>query len=587
MNVSRGVRLRPALARETWLSSLLIVVAVAVTVVAGSQYWSHILLLGCVYLIAANGLNLLRSQAGQMSFGQGAIVGVAAYVTALAAAVWELPAPLPVVAGLVAGLITGLLMSLPSLRVQGFYLGFVTMAAALALPEFLYLFEEQTRAMTGVNVLPSWVHTTLFGSVDILMILVVVCAAASLLLVAAVQSSRFGRQMRMAGESPEAASTLGLSPGGLRLAAFGLSSACASVAGVLYVGLIQYVAPGSFALALSIMLYFIVVIGGPGTIAGPIAGVVIMYFVPDVLLASYLDYRMLIYGMLAMVVMFAIPDGVVGGLRRLVRRVKRETGDVGIISLTPILQNAPAADERAETSDDIVLSVQDVTRSFGSVRALDGASLEIRRGTLHAVVGPNGSGKTTLLNAISGLIAADSGSIRFDDQDVTRLSATGRARLGLARTFQTPRVLGGLSVWENIDCGASAERPIPWVAEALESVRAEWDAIGASRLPHGQRRFLEVLRVLHRGPQLVALDEPAAGLSHLERAEFGRLLRELVSATGITILMVEHDLELVWSSADMISAVDGGRVIATGTPAELRHSDTIAHLFSGVSHVGG
>ncbi|MCZ4497552.1 MAG: transporter [Marmoricola sp.] len=586
--LSRWVR--PELLRELFVGILIVVLAVAVPVVTGDLFWQQTMLLACIYVIAAAGLDILRSQAGQMSFGQGAVVGVAAYATALASTAWELPAPLPILIGLAAGMVFGLILALPSLRVQGYYLGFVTMAGALALPQILFLFKDQTRAMTGVNVLPSAIHETVIGTLDWLTIAVIVATIASITLIAVVQSSRWGRQMLLAGESPEAASTLGLSAGRLRLQAFALASATASVAGVLYVAVIQYVAPGSFTLALSIMLYFVVIIGGPGTVIGPIAGVVVLYLFPDHALASLIDYRLLIYGVIAFAVMFLVPDGIAGGLRRLVKRLgsNRRPTNRGTISLQPILGAAPSGERAAPSADDSPLLIVDsVSRHFGSVRALDEASLEVQRGTLHAIVGPNGSGKTTLLNAISGLVTIDRGSITFDGHDVSGQSATARARRGMARTFQKPRVLSQLSVWENIDTGSHAHQPIPWIEGALAGLQKDWEKVDGGSLPHGQRRFLEVLRALRQGPSLIALDEPAAGLSHAERVEFGRLLRDVVQITGISVLMVEHDLELVWGSADVISVVDSGRVIATGTPAELRNSPTIAHLFAGVHHVAG
>lgn len=578
--------MRPALAREAGISSTLVVLAVGYVVVTGNLYWKQILLVACLYLIVANGLNILRSQAEQMSFGQGAVMSVAGYVTALATAVWEWSGILSVVAGLVAGMLTGLVLSLPSLRVQGYYLGFVTMAGALALPDIYYLFKDTTQATTGVNVLPSAINDTITGDLDWLTLAIVVCVVLSIVLVGLVRSSLMGRQMKLAGTSPEAASTLGLRPGALRLKAFAIASFCASVAGVLYIGLILYIAPGSFTLSLSILLYFIVIIGGPGTIAGPLAGVIVLYVVPDGALADLLDYRLLVYGVIAFLVMFFIPDGIVGGLLRLIRRLRPAGKAAGVISLEPVLENLPPRRAADDVGRGPLLVLDDVKRSFGSVQALRGASVTVGRGELHAIVGPNGSGKTTLLNAISGLVVPDAGTIEFDGADITRLSATDRALKGLARTFQTPRILAELSVWENIDCGAKTKEP-SWVAESLSAVRDEWDTISAGLLPHGQRRFLEVLRVLHRSPQLLALDEPAAGLSRAERAEFGRLLRNVVESTGATVLMVEHDLDLVWSIADVISVVDGGRVIAAGTPAELRHLPEISHLFTGVTHVEG
>ncbi|MCW2792915.1 MAG: transporter [Nocardioides sp.] len=583
--------LRPDVRREVAIAIGIVLVAVAVPIIAGNSYWLQAILLATVYVIAASGLNILRAQAEQLSFGQGAVMGVAAYTTALAVAAWEYPLPVAVLLGFLAGMAAGMILALPSLRVQGYYLGFVTMAGALALPEIFFLFEEQTRAVTGVNVPPSAIRDVVFWRTEWLTLVIVAFAIAALVVAGMVKSSRFGRQLKVAGTSPEAAMTLGLRPGRLRLQAFAVASLMASVAGVLYVLLIQYVAPGSFTLALSILLYFVVVIGGAGTIVGPLLGVGILYLVPDVALASLVDYRLLIYGVTAFVIMFLMPDGIAGGLRRLLHRLRGRTAPVVTISLREVLAQAPEAGEDGNASGPDappgpLLRAEGLAARFGQVQALDGIDLEIGRKEIHAIVGPNGSGKTTLLNAISGLVAVDSGTVFFDGRDVSSIGASGRARLGLARTFQTPRVFADMTVWENVDCGA-ADGGTHWFAKALEAVREQWDRLPAATLPHGQRRFLEVARALRRGPVLIALDEPAAGLSVAERKEFSSLLRSVVAATGASVLMVEHDLELVWGTADRISVVDAGRVVVSGPPAEIRHLPEISRLFAGVNHVAG
>ncbi|RBY84125.1 ATP-binding cassette domain-containing protein [Blastococcus sp. TF02A-30] len=581
--------LRPDIRREVALGIGIVVLAVAVPIVAGNAYWLQAILLAAVYVVAASGLNILRAQAEQLSFGQGAVMGVAAYITALAATAWEHPLPVAVLLGFLAGMAAGMLLALPSLRVQGYYLGFVTMAGALALPEIFFLFEEQTRAVTGVNVATSAIRDVAFWRTEWLTLVILLCAVAALVVAGLIKSSRFGRQLKVAGTSPEAAMTLGLRPGRLRLQAFAIASLMASVAGVLYVLLIQYVAPGSFTLALSIMLYFVVVIGGAGTIVGPILGVGVLYLVPDVALASLVDYRLLIYGITAFVIMFLMPDGIAGGLRRAIHRLRGRTAPAATISLREVLAQAPEAGDGATAAARTggpLLRAEGLAARFGEVQALDGVDLEIGRGEIHAIVGPNGSGKTTLLNALSGLVAVDSGTVHFDGEDVSSTGASGRARLGLARTFQTPRVFADMTVWENVDCGADDGRT-HWFAEALEAVRADWDELPAATLPHGQRRFLEVARALRRGPVLIALDEPAAGLSVAERKEFSALLRSVVAATGASVLMVEHDLELVWGTADRISVVDAGRVVVSGPPAEIRHLPEIGRLFAGVNHVAG
>ena len=579
--------IRPELRVQLIVGIVLVLAAVLIPTFTGKTFWQQAMLIAVVYVIAAIGLDVLRAQTQQMSFGQGAVLGVAAYVTALANGPWGFSFEMSALIGLASGTVFGILMSLPSLRVQGFYLGFVTLAGALALPNVIVTFKDQTHALTGVNVFPSAIHETIFGSFDWLTLIVIVVAIIFLVGAAALQSSGWGRAMRMAGESPEAAATLGLSSGRLRLEGFAIASVAASIAGILYVAVIQYVGSGSFTLALSVMLYFVVLIGGPGKVLGPILGVALLYVVPDHVLTNFIDYRMLIYGLLVIVVIYVMPEGIANGLSDVWKKwFGRDEDKRGLIELDPILKAASDGVDRTKTEQgEPILVVDKVARSFGSVKALDGATISVDRGTLHAIVGPNGSGKTTLLNAISGLISVDDGSMEFDGQNLTRMSASGRARLGLARTFQSPKLLDSMSVWENIDTGRGSAHKIEWFENALNEVRDEWDGIRCDVLPHGQRRFLEVLRALYMGPKLIALDEPAAGLSLAERLEFGELLREIIATTNVTVVLVEHDLELVWRIADKISVIDGGKVIASGSPAELRNSPAIAHLFVGVDHV--
>jgi branched-chain amino acid transport system permease protein len=579
---------RPEIKNETRLTVIIVIIATLYPVIIGSVYWTQIILLASLYLVAAVGLNILRSEANQISFGHGAVFGAAAYATAMAAGPGELPFALSAVIGLVAGFAVGILLALPSLRVQGYYLGFVTMAGALAFPQLLFVFEDQTEAVTGISVPVLGLADTAFWNISWLTLIILVVTCASVILYAVIRSSRLGRQMRVVGASPEAAVTLGLNPGRLRLTAFVIASVITAIAGVLYIPLIQYVAPGSFELELSVLLYFIVVIGGPGTILGPLLGVAMLYVLPNAVLADVGEYRLLIYGGIAFVIMFLLPEGVVGSMHGLLDRVRPKRAG-GAVSLSPVLEaaSAQAPHTAPHTSGgEIILDAVHLTRSFGSVKALDGASLRIHAGEIHGIVGPNGSGKTTLLNSLSGLITLDRGTLHFKGQDVTKLAAVHRGRRGMARTFQAPRIFADLSVWENLEVG---HRPAKddWLAAGLAVERDQWDRTLGGTLPHAQQRFLEVIRVLRQQPSILILDEPAAGLSQAERKEFGTLLQAVVMATGASVVIVEHDLELVWQIADTISVVDAGQIVLTGTPADLRNHAGLNQIFTGVQHAAG
>lgn len=579
---------RPEFQREWILTILFMLVVISIAVITNSAFWQQAILIGFVYVIAAAGLSMLNYQAKQISFGQGAVVGVAAYVMALAIAVWELPVLVGALVGFLAGMFAGFIISLPSLRLQGYYLGFVTLAAALALPELLIYFKDYTRAMTGVNVQRTFMDIELFSGVKVITVVIPLIAIIAVTMIAVIRSSRLGRNMLLAGEAPEAASSLGIRPGRMRIIAFAFSSMAASLAGVLYVFLVNYVAPGSFMLFLSILLFFIVVLGGAGTIAGTVIGVAVLYLLPDVVLSSFIEYRLLIYGVIAFAVMYWMPDGLSGGIRKLLKKFSRKpaTKHRELLSVQPLIAHAEAQGEYVEPEgqqNPPAIELRRVSKNFGALKALDNVDLEVEAGSIHAIVGPNGSGKTTLLNAISGYFMPRADVMKMNGDVITNLSVVARSKRSLGRTFQKPRILTDLTVWENIDCASELEDGDEGFSFDLESMKDELDQIPASVLPHGQRRTLELIRVLAQRPKIVALDEPAAGLSHAEREEFSALLKAIVKATGMTILIVEHDLQLVWGLADSITVLDRGKVILTGGPEEVRHDPRISSLFTGVS----
>jgi branched-chain amino acid transport system permease protein len=570
---ARRVRiLRRDVSLELLIGITVVICTTVIPLARGNVYWGQVFLLADIYLIAAVSLNVLRGEAGQISFGQGALFGAAAYGTAMAAGLHGVNIVASMAIGVGAALLFGLLLALPALRVQGYYLAFVTIAAALVFPELLRAYDEHTQAITGIPVFVPKAGETLFLGLDWVAVAIVSFAIAALFAHGVLRSSLLGRQMRVAAQSPEAALSLGFSPGRLRVAAFLLSALGTGIAGALYVPLFGFVSPGAFPLHLSILLYFAVVVGGGKTLIGPIAGIYLLYILPNNVLTGLVEYRLLVYGAIAFAIMYFFPDGLMGTIREWLRRlVSGERATVAVESLVAAKGGAAAAEPEEREP---ILSVRDATKTFGAVRALDGVTLDVRAGEIHGLVGPNGCGKTTLLNALSGFVRLQSGDVIVDGVRMNRRSARARARYGLARTFQTPRVFEDMSVWENVDVVRAGGDGV-LSAGALERVRGIWDASQASALPHAQRRLLEIVRVLRTKPRILLLDEPAAGLSAEERVAFADSLRLLSREAGMTIVLVEHDLSLVWNIADRITVMDEGHLLVTGTPAELEGNEAL------------
>jgi branched-chain amino acid transport system permease protein len=285
-----------------------------------------------------------------------------------------------------------------------------------------------------------------------------------------------------------------------------------------------------------------------------------------------------VYGAAVILIMVFLPDGLWGlMLDRVRKRAKPIDGDV---------PKLPLLAEKGHDSADIVLNVQGLAKHFGGLKALDGIDLAVRRGSVHALIGPNGSGKSTFINVVTGLYKPTFGQVTLAGQDITHAQPHLRNRAGLARTFQNIRVFRGMTVLENVMVGA--ERPGNDIAEnpalVVERALAALDFVGlrgdahreVGALSYGHQRYVEIARALAASPHTMLLDEPAAGLNLTEKHELGELLRRL-KGHGLTILIIDHDMNLVEQVADHITVLNFGRRIADGAPQDvLSHPDVIA-----------
>jgi len=549
----------------------------------GSRYWSHNIQLVNIVIAAAVFQNFLMQDADQVSFGQGAIFGTGAYVAAMAVVYGGVGWIGAIMIGGLAAAGGGLLFALPALRVQGYYLGFVTLGAAMVFPELLFVLDRYTNGINGITVdTKSWHVVLAFGATPLTLATIAV-AASALVFHVMIRHSSLGRRIKIAGASPEAAQTLGIRPGAIRALVFLLACTGTGLAGALYTPIIGFAAPVAFNLELSILLFLAVIVGGKGQILGPVTGVYLLYLLPNVLLVDLVDYRLLAYGVLALLVMLAFPDGIVGTV---LRRLHREPAVDGS-HLNPSAFPIPlaAVDGRAAAGESVI-TVRDASKSFGAVAALAEVDLDVERGTIVGLIGGNGSGKTTLINAITGFNRLSRGRVDIAGQNNRSLSSAEIASQGIARTFQTPRIFESLSAWENVLIGSEnplGARPTN-AGPVLDVLERQLADCGTDTIPHGQRRSMEVLRVILTGADVLLLDEPAAGLSTDERKALSSLLVRLRDEGGKTILLVEHDLDLVWSIADKIAVMESGRLVACGSPAEIVEAPAVRKLFVRFAH---
>jgi ABC-type branched-subunit amino acid transport system ATPase component len=369
---------------------------------------------------------------------------------------------------------------------------------------------------------------------------------------------------------------------------FLFSGALAGVAGGLFSSLQSYITPDAFTFDLSVLFFISILIGGRGSILGPLLGTIILTALPEVA-APLVAWSTFLYAALLLLIVLVIPGGIADLLDFRSRRpLERHREIVPRPELLARVLDRPAAQ---------VLTLKGVALRFGGVRAIDGLDLEIRPGEVHGLIGPNGSGKTTTLNVISGYYVPESGLVRLGGAELPPAAPQLRAGYRIARTFQTPRLIGGASVLENVMIGSTIDGSGTFVESLLSLPRHRRDeaqlreaamlalsAVGleqladvrADRLQHSELRFMEIARALTLRPACLMLDEPAAGLSAEEIRRLGTLI-VAVSRQGTGVLLVEHHADLIFDICDRVTVLNLGKVLAAGTPAEIRlHREVVS-----------
>jgi branched-chain amino acid transport system permease protein len=374
---------------------------------------------------------------------------------------------------------------------------------------------------------------------------------------------------------------------------FVFSGAVAAVAGGLFAGLQSYITPDAFTLDLSILFFIAILIGGRGSILGPLLGTILLTVLPE-FAAPLVAWSTFLYAALLLVIVLAIPGGIAEILDFKNRRPLE--GNRAIIPRPELLEllfgAAPAAG---------ALTLDGVALSFGGVRAIDGLDMEIHPGQVHGLIGPNGSGKTTTLNVISGYYSPQRGAVRLNGAVLPVLARHRRAHMRIARTFQTPRIVSSASVLQNVMIGGTIDGEGTFVESLLALPRHRRDEtmlrdaamlalavvglerlalVRTDRLQHSELRFTEIARALMMRPAFLLLDEPAAGLSAEEIARLGALILAIARA-GTGVLVVEHHPDLIFDICHRVTVLNLGKILAAGTPAEIRAHREVVNAYLG------
>ena len=575
--------------RASW-PYLALFAAAAALPLAGDDYWGVIATRAAVYWVLVSGLNLVVGFAGQLAIGWVSLLTLGAYTASvLVARDWLGPLPALAVAG-AAGALFGVLVGLPALRLRTFYFAMATLGFATIVTQVALAWTDVTGGGIG---LPGPVLPPPFDTGPGFYLFCLALAALCTWMTLNIAASRFGRALVALRDAEVAAEATGISKPALLVTVFLFSGATASVAGGLFATLQSYITPDAFTFDLSVLFFVAILIGGRGSVPGPLLGTILLTVLPEVA-APLVAWSTFLYAALLLAIVLCVPGGIADLLDP--RRRRRLPADRTILPrpalLAGLLQPRP---------NQPPLQLSGVCPSFGAVRAIDRLDLSVRPGEVHGLIGPNGSGKTTTLNAISGFNAPQQGEVRLGSVRLAGHAPQTRAALGIARTFQTPRAIGEASVLENVMIGGTIEGRASFVECLLALPRHRRDERGlrtralcclritglealaaerADRLQHSELRFMEIARALMLRPAFLLLDEPAAGLSADEIRRLGALIHATARA-GAGVLLVEHHADLIFDICDRVTVLNLGRELAAGTPAEIRAHREVVSAYLG------
>jgi branched-chain amino acid transport system permease protein len=573
---------------------LAVLAAALILPLVGNDYWALIGTRMAIYWVLVSGLNLVVGFAGHLAIGYVALLTLGAYTTSVLVAGNVMPA-LPVFAALpvaaCVGALFGVIVGLPALRLRTFYFAMSTLGFATIVTQIALAWQSVTGGGIGIAgpEFPAPFNTA-WGFYFLCMAI----AAFTTWISANVARSRYGRALIALRDAEVAAEATGISKPKMLIAIFLLAGACAAVAGGLFASLQTYITPDAFTFDLSILFFIAILIGGRGSILGPMLGTIILTILPEIA-APLAAWSTFLYAVLLLVIVLVMPGGIAALLDF---RNRRPLAANRVIVPRP----TALADLMRKSAGGRTLALRGIVLSFGNVRAIDGLDLDVAPSQIHGLIGPNGSGKTTTLNVISGYYAAKAGTMTLGDNALPPGLPVLRAARGIARTFQTPRVIGEASVLENVMIGGSIEGKASFIEAMLALPRNRQDErtlaakacallgvvglealaeVRADRLQHSELRFIEIARALMLDPDFLLLDEPAAGLSNDEIARLAELIKA-ISARGIGVLLVEHHADLIFDICDYVTVLNLGRTLAAGTPADIRvHKEVVSAYLGG------
>ncbi|HEY4073595.1 MAG TPA: branched-chain amino acid ABC transporter ATP-binding protein/permease [Herbaspirillum sp.] len=633
-----------------------VLVLAIMPVLVTNPYYLHLAETILIYSILLFGLDIVVGYTGQVSLGHAALFGIGSYTTGVFYFKLGLPFLIAAPASIGVTAVFGAILALPALRVTGPYLAMVTLAFGTIVQILINEMDFLTEGPLGIKVRKPvfWGHkldeVEYFYLVAVLMVL-------SLIIVNRILKSHLGRAFQALRDSPIASDCMGVSVYRYKVYAFVISAALAGLSGSLYAYSEEYISPNTYNFELTILFLLAVIMGGRKTRTGPIIGAIIVVMLPSLLsdidlfraiasiaavigvlagaflllkkrktprqvavpviatvamaifsyqLENITDWRLTIFGLMTLFVVYYLQDGVVGFARSLVAKIWPKQRNIAQEEVVGEQRNAWAAAVPSIGNGAVLLAVKKILMQFGGLKALNRVDLNVMQGSVHGLIGPNGSGKSTMMNVLTGIYPPSDGEVVFDGRVISGGVPSVIALGGIARTFQNVQLFGEMTATENVLVGLHhtfASNTLDVMLQSRRCRREEQDAhlraasilqfVGlgdlaneeARNLPYGKQRLLEIGRALGLNPTLLLLDEPAAGLTAPDITELIAIIRK-IKQTGITIILIEHHMDVVMSICDTVTVLDFGQKIAEGKPGAVQADEKVIEAYLGGSAAG-